>query len=329
MLLLALLVTAGWLLVYAYQPGPKAATDSVVVTIPRGASVRRIGEILGRNRLISDDIRFLVLAKLTGKAGRMKAGEFRFATGKTPLAVIDMLVTAKPVEHAVTVPEGLTAREMAAIFSRDHWCDAGRYLALVHSKQFIDRLGLTGLPSLEGYLYPDTYYLTRDIHGAATIITIQVHRFLQVWSRLTKAAAGVADRQKVVILASMVEKETADPSERPLIAAVFLNRLKRGMRLQSDPTVVYGMEDFDGRITKEELATPTPYNTYIVPGLPAGPIANPGRASLLAVLHPASTRDLYFVAKNDGTHQFSTNLKDHNRAVLKFQRRKVSKSGKE
>ena len=155
-----------------------------------------------------------------------------------------------------------------------------------------------------------------------------VGRFNQVWTEITAKLEEKPDREKTVILASMVEKETGSAVERPLIAGVFRNRLQLGMRLQSDPTVVYGLENFTGNITRTDLQTPTPFNTYTTSGLPAGPICSPGRQAMLAVLFPAQTKDLYFVSKNDGTHHFSETLAEHNNAVQKYQRKKNGDKGK-
>ena len=197
-------------------------------------------------------------------------------------------------------------------------------LALIHDQKFISSLGLS-LSSLEGYLFPDTYLLTRG-KSAESILAMMVGRFLDVYSKIL-AEAGKKDsaekppnRHEVVTLASIVEKETGVAEERGLVAAVFVNRLKKNMLLQADPTVIYGIQKFDMALTRKDLKTPTAYNTYMQKGLPAGPICNPGRDSLLAVLHPAETSYLYFVSKNDGTHQFSRTLKEHNKAVRMFQR---------
>ncbi len=311
-----------WIVSYGYSKGPAAESETAIIDIPKGTSVRGISHILGESAIIHDDIRFLLLAKWQGVSGRLQAGEFRLETGKTPLEVLDALVIAQPVQHAVTIPEGLRADEIASIFAGDGWCDKAKYEELIRDEKFIASTGLGKFTSLEGFLYPDTYYLTKEMRGAEKIIQIQVKRFQEVWSVLVEDYEIKPDLYETVTLASIVEKETADSSERPLIASVFQNRLQKGMKLQSDPTVVYGIENFQAPITKTHLLTATPYNTYVIPALPAGPIANPGRASLDAVLNPAEAEFLYFVSKNDGTHQFSTNLTDHNKAVQKYQRKK-------
>ncbi len=328
-LCMGLVSISGWMYIYANSNGPQAESADSILIIPPGTSMRGIAAILGDAGVIDNDIRFLFLAKWLGVAGKLRAGEFRVPTGMTPVEVLKMLVKAKVVQHAITVPEGLNAQEIAEIFSKRGWCSSETYESLIHDTAFIESLGLAGITSLEGYLYPDTYYLTREIRTAEEIITLQVSRFREVWSELVNDISPEPDMVNTVILASMVEKETGSSPERPLIASVFKNRLKKRMRLQSDPTVVYGVADYSGTITRKHLKTATPYNTYVIDGLPIGPIANPGREALHAVLFPATSKFLYFVSKNDGTHQFSTNLKDHNRAVRKYQRKKESKNGKE
>ena len=327
-LLVPSLFFTGWLALYGLRSSPETAAKSAVVIIPRGSSLQGITSILADKGLISDDVRFLLLAKIFGYAGMIHAGEFRLDTGRRPLELLKALVSAKSIQYSVTIPEGLRAAEIATIFSEGGWFDPRSFANLLVDKEFMAKLGIDGVGSLEGYLFPDTYLLTRDSRGAEKIMGLMVGRFNKVWAELTAKLAEKPDREKTVILASMVEKETGAAVERPLIAGVFLNRLQFGMRLQSDPTVVYGLEKHLGAITRGDLQTPTPYNTYTIAGLPAGPICSPGREALLAVLAPASTKDLYFVSKNDGTHQFSATLAEHNSAVQKYQRKKNGEKGK-
>ncbi len=323
-----LIICGGWYASYVFAPGPETSTETVVVTIPRGTSVRGIREILAKESVIRDDIRFLLLAKFSGYGTRLQAGEFRLRTGIRPGEVLRQLAFARPIQHAITIPEGLRVDEVAEIFGELGWCNPKRFLKLSTDETFMQQLGFEHVKSLEGYLFPDTYLFTRDINGADKIIPIMVKRFNEVWGELSVGLKEAADREKTVILASIVEKETGVPEERPLIAGVFRNRLQLGMRLQSDPTVIYGSKKFTGMITKKDLQTATPYNTYTLSGLPAGPICNPGKEALKAVLQPASTNNLYFVSKNDGTHQFSETLIEHNRAVDKYQRKNSDKKGK-
>ncbi|MBV5306077.1 MAG: endolytic transglycosylase MltG [Desulfobulbaceae bacterium] len=322
LLLLGPLALGSWLSLYALQSGPGNKTEYTIVVIPPGSGVRVIRSILAQNGLIDDDIRFLLLAKALGLARTLPAGEFRLALGQKPGDVLRQLATAKPVAYAVTIPEGLRLSEIADIFAAGAWCDREHFIELSHDTEFIQSLGLTAINSLEGYLYPDTYLLTRNIKDTKTLITMQVNRFFQKWSELPQSSEHSMSRHEVVTLASVVEKETADTAERPLIAAVFLNRLKTGMRLQSDPTVIYGLSEFSGNLTRSNLKTDHPYNTYLIPALPAGPICNPGQQAIAAVLRPSSTDYFYFVSKNNGSHKFSKNLAEHNQAVQEYQLKK-------
>lgn len=312
----------GWLMQYGHGRSPVDGPERVVVEIPKGSSVRQIGRILGDSGLIDDDFRFLLLARWEKVATRLRAGEFQLPYGKTPIEILHLLATAKPYHYAITVPEGLRGTQIAEIFAANGWCDPTVFQRLMTDSQLLTDLGLGAVPSVEGYLYPDTYFLTRDMRGARTIITLLVRRFQQVWSEITRDLDELPDERETVILASIVEKETGAAAERPLIASVFMNRLRTGMKLQSDPTVMYGSGDFVGPITKAQLQAATPYNTYVIPALPTGPIANPGKDALLAVLHPARADYLYFVSKNDGTHYFSTTLREHINAVNTYQRPK-------
>jgi UPF0755 protein len=320
---------AGWLMSYAGLKGPDIKVESVVVTIPHGTSIAQIGHILARAGLIHDDIRFSLCAKITGYSRKFKAGEFRLNTGKNTAEVMRQLSEAQLVQHPVTIPEGLRAEDIARIYAEGGWCDYNEFMHLTHDPDFIKSLGVGALTGLEGYLFPDTYNLTRMSSDAGTLIKMMVQHFRKVWAELSRGAEKKIGDHDAVILASVVEKETADPAERPVIAAVFFNRLHQGMRLQSDPTVIYGITNFSGNLTKDDLQTYTPYNTYMVPSLPVGPICNPGREALKAVLYPAKESSLYFVSKNDGTHQFSKSLPEHNQAVQKYQKqRNVQEKGK-
>ncbi|MFP7753515.1 endolytic transglycosylase MltG [Thermodesulfobacteriota bacterium B35] len=326
LLLVAALVAGGWFWSWAHTP--LSYDTATVIRIPRGSGVRRITTLLAGAGILDDDLRFPLLARLTGLGGRLRAGEFRLPPGLSPLALLHLLERGEVVRHRVTVPEGWNVRQVASFLAARNWVDADRFLALARDRQFIRSLGLDEA-GLEGYLFPDTYVLERGATDERLVLTMMVSRFLAVWKELAKDSHTGLSRHQVVTLASIVEKETAAAAERPLIARVFLNRLARGMRLQSDPTVIYGLAGFDGNLTRRDLRTRTPYNTYVIPGLPPGPICNPGRAALVAVLHPADSDVLYFVSRNDGTHQFSRTLREHNRAVRRFQRARNRQQTKE
>ncbi|MBU1232649.1 MAG: endolytic transglycosylase MltG [Proteobacteria bacterium] len=322
-LLLTSLCLTVWLVRYAGQKAGGDITETVTVVIPAGSTIRQISRILSEGSLVPDDIRFLIVARYLGLSAKLQAGEFALHRGQTPGDLLRELASARPIQHVVTIPEGLTIVDIAAIFASGGWCDRDEFIRLAKDPDFLKSLGLESRATLEGYLYPDTYHLTRNGHSAADLLRMQVRRFFSVWQDLQTEGSSPLSPYEVLILASMVEKETGQASERPLIAGVFHNRLKKGMRLQSDPTVIYGLENFSGNLTRKDLKTPSPYNTYTLDRLPAGPICNPGQEALFAVLHPAESKFLYFVSKNDGSHHFSKSLREHNRAVNKYQRDRV------
>ena len=321
-LFIAGLSACGWLAWYVFSP--VAGSGEVLVDIPKGAGVRDIKTLLAKKGIIRDDLRFLVLMRLLREIERqypptLRAGEFLVPLGLTPLQVIRFLQQAKPVQHWVTIPEGLTMRQIAAIFAKDGWADAAVFLRLCQDHDFIRSLGIKA-DSLEGYLFPETYSVVRGDTNERGLISRMTRRFFTVWNSLAQPANLRLNQHELLTLASIIEKETGSAGERELIAGVFYNRLRRGMRLQSDPTVIYGIPDFNGNLTRADLRAATPYNTYTINGLPPGPICNPGQAALEAALRPAEVPYLYFVSKNDGSHQFSRTLKEHNRAVRRYQR---------
>ena len=315
--MLVLLAIWIWLGLYVNAPGPGSGTATVL--IPQGAGVRQIKTLLGRENIIRDDLRFLILARLTDSASRLQAGEFAINRNLRPGEVLKILEQGEVIQHPLTIPEGLTTSRIAALYAEKGWVDQKHFLALCKDPAFIRGLGLQ-VDQLEGYLFPDTYLLIRGKTDARTIITSMVRRFLAVWQKVAQGQTIALNRHQVVTLASIIEKETAATGERPLIARVFLNRLQKSMRLQSDPTVIYGLNDFSGKLTRKDLKRETPYNTYVIKGLPPGPICNPGRAAIEAVFHPATSNALYFVSKNNGTHVFSASLNEHNRAVRRYQK---------
>ncbi|WLE97122.1 MAG: endolytic transglycosylase MltG [Candidatus Electrothrix communis] len=327
--LLAGLAGGGWFSSYVLTSSP--GIEEQIIHIPKGAGVRQIQELLAQEDIIADDIRFLALVRLfqlIDHPPRLRAGEFRMAQGMTPLEVIRFLDTAQPVRHRVTVPEGKRMTEIAAIFAEENWVDSKTFLRLCRDRTFLKELGVRAR-SLEGYLFPETYTLVRGEIDERKLIKMMVQRFLAVWKEVATATQerqgqdGLGEKytqHQLLTLASIVEKETGSAGERDVIAGVFYNRLRKGMRLQSDPTTIYGIKDFNGNLTKADLQRKTSYNTYVIPGLPAGPICNPGAAAIKAVLAPAKVSYLYFVSRNDGSHKFSKTLKEHNQAVYTFQK---------
>lgn len=327
-----LLVAAGllpflfllWISVYAFVPAALPVQAGTTVVITPDLFFPAIEKKLLDAGLIEEDPRFLLTAHLMGVANSLKAGEYLFPESPAPYRVLRQLALGEGIQRPVTIPEGANLEQIAEILDGGGWIGRERFLALSRDREFIRGLGLD-LESLEGYLFPETYLFERGIHDGATMIRAMVNQMRRILVE-TGAEAGLPeaglDRHQVLTLASIVEKETGRDSERPIIAGVFLNRLKKGMRLQSDPTVIYGIENFDGNLTRRHLGDPTAYNTYRISGLPPGPIGNPGRAAIEAVMQPAPGDYYYFVSKNDGSHYFSETLAEHNRAVARFQKRR-------
>lgn len=317
---LGLAIFGLWLWSYAVTPLPMRAGTELHVVIPPKASLSRIQNILVDNGVIPPGRGFYYLARVSRLSQRLQAGEYVFSPGQTPYQILRVLASGSTVRWSVTIPEGANVYQLADILARGGWGERDLFLDLVRDPDLLSQYGVRA-PSLEGYLFPDTYHLLRN-QKPREIIGLMVERGKQVRQELGDLhdnPLGLSPHE-VLTLASIVEKETAAPEERPVIAGVFLNRLRQKMRLQTDPTVIYGLANFDGNLTRKDLATPTPYNTYLINGLPPGPIANPGRAAIVAVLHPDRESYLYFVSKNDGTHYFSRDLAEHNRAVLKYQK---------
>lgn len=313
---------------YAFTPGPDdGGQDSIEVSIPADTGLCRIQELLEDRKVVRKDVRFRILARLMGLEHRLKAGEYVFEGGRTPYQVLLTLERGMVIRHAVTIPEGVSMYRIADILADNGWENRDRFLRLARDPYFIKDLGLAQ-ESLEGYFFPDTYHLVRG-QPVRTILKMMVERTSEVFREIGWQPDETGfSRHEILTLASIVEKETARPKERPLIAAVLLNRLKKGMRLQADPTVMYGLGKSNGRLTYKDLRTPTPYNTYLNKGMPPGPIGNPGRAAIEAVLQPADASYYYFVSKNNGSHFFSETLTEHNRAVWKYQKKRKQKQKK-
>jgi UPF0755 protein len=273
--------------------------------------------------VVRDRWTFLVALWRTGVARKLKAGEYRFERPMTTLEVVSTLARGDVYLRAVTFPEGLTIREMSKVFESRRLGSAAEFVGAAKDAVALVRNIDPAARDLEGYLFPETYLLSRHA-GAAELVRMMVGRFHQVFTPELRAAAralGLTPRQAVT-LASLVEKETAKPEERPVVAGVYLHRLAAGMALQCDPTVIYALEmknQYRGNLTHENLLVDSPYNTYRHPGLPPGPIAAPSRASIEAVANAEPVDYLYFVSRNDGSHVFAHTLDEHNRNVRKYQ----------
>jgi UPF0755 protein len=322
-LLLVLILPLLWLVadgIHFLSSPASTEPQEVVLEVPAGTSLPALATQLERQELVGSAWRFRSLVRLMGAARRIKAGEYQLSTSLRPAELVGVLVRGEVRLHQVTFPEGYTMEQIASLLDSRHLTSAREFLSAASDPAFLRGLGVPA-STLEGYLFPDTYRFARGL-PAERILRRMLARFEQEFRSVQQQSGrqlGLS-RHEVVILASLVEKETAVATERPLIAGVFFNRLRRGIPLQSDPTVIYGLERFDGNLTRAHLQADTPYNTYTRQGLPAGPICNPGAAAVRAVLNPASTPYLYFVAKKDGTHQFSSTLAEHNAAVLRHQK---------
>jgi peptidoglycan lytic transglycosylase G len=292
------------------------------VELASGSGSLAIGQRLVDAGVVRDLITFRAALWTSGQGRHLKAGEYRFDRAMTPFEVIDKIARGDVYVVNITFPEGLTIAEMAKIFESHGIGSADAFAAAAKDAAQV-REWDPAATDLEGYLFPETYAISRHA-DASLLVHLMVSRFAHVFTpdlRQAASARGLTVRQAVT-LASIIEKETARPEERPLVAAVYATRLRIGMPLQCDPTVIYALAHagrYDGNIHKTDLAIDSPYNTYKYPGLPPGPIASPGRASLDAAVHPADANYLYFVSRNDGSHEFARTLDEHNRNVRKFQ----------
>ena len=298
----------------AHKPGKE-----IVLTIPAGATFVSASQLLVDADVVRSIKPFVLLGKVKGLSNSIQAGELLFRTDMTPVEVLDTLVRGKAVSYSVTIPEGYSNGQVASLLAARGIVDEERFIALTQDAELARSLEVPA-DKLEGFLFPDTYFWPRGL-SEKDILARMVRKYKVVFTPAMAARAreiGMTELE-VVTLASIVEKETGATQERKQVSAVFHNRLKKGYRLQTDPTVIYGIKDFNGNLTKKDLRTDHPYNTYTRSGLPPGPIANPGEASLVAALYPDDVSYLYFVARGDGTHVFSNTLVEHNRAVKIYQ----------
>jgi len=324
--LIAVVWTLG--ILFYFQTAYSVSDDYQPISfkIERGMTLKHVSVKLKEKQLIKSSLSFQVLAYLRGQQGKLMAGEFKLSPSMPPLELLETITSGQTILYEVTIPEGLRILEIAKLLGEKNIVPEKDFLKWAHSKELIDFFGIPG-DSLEGYIFPDTYRLSKNTHAKELIKRMTETFFKKASKPEYKERAKILgfDFNEIVTLASIIEKETGQAAERKKISSVFHNRLKKKMRLQSDPTVIYAIPNFDGNIHKKDLSIKSPYNTYKVKGLPPGPIANPGHASIIAALYPETTKHLYFVSRQDGSHQFSNNLKDHNSAVRKYQLRKTSK----
>ena len=297
------------------QEQPAAAEVRVEQGEPLSAVVRKLRE----HRVITNEKLFSLWARVTGAEKKIHWGLYRFDPSLSPRDVLDRMVVGKGIFQIVTIPEGLTVKEIGDLLAQMQIADKEKFLAETGNPELLASLGLQE-KGLEGYLFPSTYHFTPST-PERDIVLAMAEQFRKVSQPLLEQHkdATPLTRHEIITLASIIEKETGVEAERPLVSAVFHNRLKVHMPLQSDPTVIYGLKDFNGNLTRKNLHDPNPYNTYRIPALPPGPICNPSLSSIKAALQPADVPFLYFVSKNDGTHLFSESLEAHNRAVKIYQ----------
>ena len=298
---------------------PGSSIEQKEIDIAPGTNLDKISNLLFREGVVSSGLKFKYYVLFKGVAGKLKAGKYRFSTYMTPRDVLEKLLQGEIILKKITIPEGLTVKQVARLMARYGLGTFEQIMKVMQDQEFIKELGINA-PSLEGYLFPDTYFYSssqnfRDLIKAM-VDEFNKH-FEEIWAN--RSPDNSLSKYELIILASMIEKEAMVDDERPIIAGVFINRLKKGMLLQCDPTVIYGLKNFNGNLTKKDLNTKTPYNTYMVKGLPPGPICNPGPASLKAAANPAKVKYLYFVSKNDGHHFFSETIREHINAVRQYQ----------
>jgi UPF0755 protein len=303
-----------------------AGAAPVRLVIQRGASADSVARQLRDLGLVRHPLVFLVLARSLGVSGQLKAGEYALSGPLSVRGILDAMVRGDVVRRDLTVPEGRNLLEVAELAVAEG-VDLAGFLAAVRNPEPVRDLDESAT-DLEGYLFPDTYDIPQSPEAPRLLVSRMLARFREVIEpQLPRIRERGLTVRQVVTLASIVELETAAVAERPRIAAVFLNRLEKGMPLQTDPSVIYALKRsgrWDGNIRKQDLEIDSPYNTYRIRGLPPGPLASPGREAILAVIEPATTNDLYFVSRNDGSHEFSETLAEHNRAVNRYQRRRAS-----
>jgi len=321
------LMFAGILWSHMFFPGYQNA-EVVEIRIDPGESFSAVVRKLRDRKIITNERLFSLWARFSGTERKIHWGLYRFESPLAPREVLQRMVIGKGLLSRITIPEGLTVREMAELLAKSQVVEKERFLEEASNSELLSSLGLLER-GIEGYLFPDTYHFAPLLTARDIIITMN-----EQFRRVVEPLMEQKDREikltphEIITLASIIEKESAIEAERPLISAVFHNRLKLSMPLQSDPTVIYGLKNFNGNLTRRDLLTLTPYNTYRIPALPPGPICNPSLSSLKAALYPASVPYLYFVSKNDGSHLFSESLEAHKRAVKLYQSGARNSAGK-
>ena len=327
LIILIVLLTgvSAFLFFSSFNKVPEGSPENVIFTIDPGKSASSVADDLRKRGIIEQKWPLLIGYRLYFSSLTIKAGEYSFDLPLPPRRILEMITQGKTTLYSLTLHEGLTRREMAPQVAEQLQIDSDRFIEESGKIRLLNGWDSEAL-NLEGYLFPETYHLPAG-SSAREVVSAMVAQFKRIFSPVMKHRAeelGLSIRD-VVILASLIEKETAVEDERTLVSAVFHNRLRRNMKLDCDPTIIYALKEqdsFDGNLRRRDLQWDHPYNTYTRAGLPPGPIANPGKNSLLAALYPADVDYLYFVSKNDGRHHFSASYREHVNAVNEYQRKK-------
>ncbi len=331
--LVLIIFVAALIVALRYTQTPASSeSHEVIYEITPSKTFATVSEDLYRLGVINNARSFYIYSRIKGKRGQLKVGEYALNTNMVPGEVLAVITSGKSRSRPFLVPEGYNVFEIAELYEKQGFGHRRDFLGLVLDKEFVRSLLGQAHDSFEGYLFPETYQINK-FTTTREVITAMVRRFQSEFAAvLEQHSLKNFTQHQAVTLASIIEKETGAPQERRLISSVFHNRLKKNMRLQTDPTVIYGMAALTGRvptnIRKSDLLRPSRYNTYVIFGLPPGPIANPGKEALMAALNPETTDYLYFVSQNNGTHIFTSTYNDHINAVRKFQMDPRARAGK-
>jgi UPF0755 protein len=314
------------------SPVDETSVHEIVFEVDPGSSFTKVAYLLEEAALIKNAQVFILYAKLTDQTKTMKVGEYSLNQAMTPQQIMNTIASGISIARKLTISEGLNIYEIGKIFEEKGLLSQAEFLKMVRDPQLIQELLGESAISLEGYLFPETYQYTK-FTKPREIIESMVANAVQTYQQVTvQNSLPGWSRNQVMTLASIIEKETGAAFERPLISSVFHNRLAKKMKLQTDPTIIYGIfdetGDFEIKISRKDIRRLTRFNTYVIDGLPPGPIANPGREAILAAVKPESSDYLFFVSQNDGTHIFSKSYQDHNKAVQQYQKNPKAREGK-
>ncbi len=318
--------------IFALSPAQRGSSTKAVIEVRRAEGPSEIAKDLVARGAITNAKDFIWVGRFTRQWKKIKAGEYEVSPSMSPMEIFGVITSGISIGYPITVREGENIYEIAADFEAKKLASRTDILALCKDTRFIASLGLQEPlpPTLEGFLFPDTYLFNHSL-SPEEMLKQMVKRFQLVWTPdyETRTKQMGMNQLQLITLASIIEKETGDPRDRGKISSVFHNRLRKKMRLQSDPTTIYGIwSTYKGNIRRSDLLSVNPYNTYTIPGLPIGPIANPGKAAIDAAFNPDTTPYLFFVSHNDGTSEFTSTLEEHNHAVRKYQLDPKARTGK-